>query len=49
MYLLLNKSPDLKQGKEGEIKALFKMTDRLARSSAIYILGILTNTCFLII
>ena len=46
MYLLLNKSPDLKQGKEGEIKALFRLTDRLARSSAVYIIGVLTNTFF---
>lgn len=49
MYLLLNRSPDLKQGKETEIKALFKTTDTLARSSAVYILGMSTNTCFLII
>lgn len=46
MCLLLKKSSDFKQGKEGEIKSLFKTTDRLARSDTVYILGMLINKCF---
>lgn len=46
MCLLLKKSSDFKQGKEGEIKALLKTTDRLARSDTVYILGMLVHKCF---